>query len=403
MSSLSEVKSREEERTNLQRLNTPQIESSLNDSLEDQQILQRVVSRILDLACSEQFICSRKLCLKNQELFENKEQRRIWKKQAFEEVHKILRQYAVQPKADRRVIEGSSVLLTKKCFFQISFKDSLGKKSIQVVFKRNQTDTVGEIALLEQEQKPGETLRRIQEQQYFLLESGIQKMDEFLKRTECFCGEIPPMIYLLKGDRFCYSEDRNIQALPSAYWDNWKEGAVVAEYVFKIYPRFIEYFLSLPLPSQIHVLEICGGDGLLASALFSSSEKQKISSYTLVDFNATSLQAAEIALKRQIEEKRVKLVRADITDEETWKSLPSFDLILGVGALNTQVLSDQKVACSVLDQICKHLAEGAFLLLTGYSYMLIDFADLEERSLRVLNMTDPNEGREFYVAQKRSF
>jgi hypothetical protein len=35
--------------------------------------------------------------------------------------------------------------------------------------------------------------------------------------------------------------------------------------------------------------------------------------------------------------------------------------------------------------------------------MLIDFADLEERSLRVLNMTDPNEGREFYVAQKRSF
>lgn len=180
-------------------------------------------------------------------------------------------------------------------------------------------------------------------------------------------------------------------------YDNvhWNTNYHSSDYLTRIYPALLDYCLIL-LRNQDHVLDVCGGDGILGSFILGSSVA--LASYTLLERNEQQLQ---IAHNRLGIHDCFKPLLCDLTTTDLREHiLQPLDLVIGSGALTRCVLA-QDVALKVFDQIATLLKPGGYLLLTGLEYSWIDSERLRTAGFRVFNTFNTVGMVHLFVAQKK--
>jgi hypothetical protein len=189
------------------------------------------------------------------------------------------------------------------------------------------------------------------------------------------------------------------------YWNPsvWKGNENGDIYRHELYPMIEAYAHYLLKSGNQTVLEVCGGDGELAYALFDHFEP-RIRTYHLIDLNEESLEKARSNLKKQTDKGQAILYRADVANDPIDGIAPgTVDLAIGCGALNYQVLKSREEACRVLDQLVSLIKPGGALVLTGRTMTLVNSRDLSMKGLTVKNRSNPFDTHfPFYVAVKPS-
>jgi hypothetical protein len=155
------------------------------------------------------------------------------------------------------------------------------------------------------------------------------------------------------------------------------------------------------------VVEICGGDGSLATDILKTCNQ--CLDYLLLEYNRLAIMKADYAFQHIPSEQKVVAVQTDVVAEERYfadklKQKPleeeSVDLILGSGALTAFVLANKEEALQVLKKCNFYLKPGGFMIFSGHAASLLDANDFSEKGFIVRNMTLPNYTEQFYIIQK---
>jgi hypothetical protein len=188
-------------------------------------------------------------------------------------------------------------------------------------------------------------------------------------------------------------DDANLLMLPINYWKDWKWSDAYLNYKLDIHPAIQSHVASI-LQQNCVVYEFAGGDGELAD-LISKTSNAKIAQYHLFELNED---ACKMAGERKIE--RLSVHVQDIIEPFKPEHQSKADLVIGSGALTTQVLPGRNAALKALRNAYFVLKEGGVLILAGHGYSLISSLDLESEGFTVRKVYEPSIKRYFYVAQK---
>ncbi|MBS0623243.1 MAG: class I SAM-dependent methyltransferase [Verrucomicrobia bacterium] len=224
---------------------------------------------------------------------------------------------------------------------------------------------------------------------YTLTPKGAYKIWQWLFSKE---GHNPDLVLPFDGRQIEVTNHSLTKLEPDGAWDV----NVYAELYLIIHRCVITYMTKLVNTSS-RVLEICGGDGQVASRIL---EEARPYSYTMVDRNGQILTLAQQKLRTYIEAKRATVIAMDLSTADLTTSLQGpFDVVMGCGALTRKVVT-QSTAERVIRQIHALLQNGGYLLLTGFEYSWIDSAVLRHVGFEVLNSYCRATSRHLYVAQK---
>lgn len=176
------------------------------------------------------------------------------------------------------------------------------------------------------------------------------------------------------------------------FWStNWKKACGNGTfYNDKIYPLLSAYISKIIKP-HAKIIELCGGDGTLASQILA---KHQISKLTLVDFDPSSCEKAA----KKLADLPARVIEASITTVDY--GTEPVDIVYGSGALTQYVLASKQEALKALNKVTAVLKKEGYLLLSGLTQSWVTAEDLRARGYKVLNMFDPQHLVQMYVAQK---
>ncbi|MBS0634405.1 MAG: class I SAM-dependent methyltransferase [Verrucomicrobia bacterium] len=149
--------------------------------------------------------------------------------------------------------------------------------------------------------------------------------------------------------------------------------------------------------NEATVVELCGGNGILAREIL--SDYKKPISYHLLEQNRVSLELARQNLRSH---SSAHIVPTDVVHDEAYSNLAanSVDLVIGSGALTTCVLEGKDEAITVLKKCHTYLKPGGFCLLAGHGDSLVNSDDFQALGFTLHNKHLVGYIRSFYIAQK---
>ncbi len=149
------------------------------------------------------------------------------------------------------------------------------------------------------------------------------------------------------------------------------------------------------------VVELCGGNGMLANDILSACKKKV--SYHLLELNSVARELAQENLS-SMQQHCVQIVPQDIVKDHTYSDLApdSVDLFIGSGALTTCVLEKKEEAKAVLKTCHSYLKPGGFVILAGHSDSLVNTSDFQELGFTPHNthLVGYRQALSFYIMQK---
>ncbi len=231
----------------------------------------------------------------------------------------------------------------------------------------------------------------INQDSYRLNSEGIARIKKW------FSGEEGPILPLKGNESESVSWER-IKPLKNSFWDSWKEISSLKKlYEQEIYPH-VKQYMHLLMEKDDSILEVCGGDGKLASEILDELG-HKVTEYYLVDRNDESLKKAKSALQPFITNRKVKLVSCDLEKETLHEIRTTFNFVLGIGALTTGVLK-KEAARDVFRELASMTKPSGYIILAGANKQWVDSEIIKAEGFSIKNMSLPNSEQQFYVAQK---
>lgn len=177
----------------------------------------------------------------------------------------------------------------------------------------------------------------------------------------------------------------------SSFKETWSRNFYRNGY-FEIHASILAYMKKL-IHKDSDILELCGGDGGLASKILDETTPR---SYTLIDYNEDILKIA----KSELAGKKARIVTCDLSITPLKNVVEGpFDIIMGSGALTIGVVSEE-TATSVLAQTLSLLKEGGYLVLSGLQGAWINRETLENYGFKVFNTFCLQSRKHLYVAQR---
>lgn len=259
-------------------------------------------------------------------------------------------------------------------------------------------------------------------------EKNNRKEYRYLTEKESLLFQMGVLTRIFKGNHLEEMNFKEVKKLPDEYWSIWKNTSQCYSELIAYLPLCIQnniYYLSDYFCSEsnskikyrhiIHpvlknisveilnncseccpnVVEICGGGGELALEIANSFPNQM--NYYLMEYNEYSLQQAKARILNEMEKEsksNIIPIKTDVTDENDYfidmeKQHPmpnnSIDLIIGSGALTTQVFENKKIASEVAKKCYELLKPGGKLILAGHNPSLLHNEDFIELGFHVIN------------------
>ena len=216
--------------------------------------------------------------------------------------------------------------------------------------------------------------------------------------------------FICKGNQLEFFERKVTYARKASYWDNWwQEKCMNADvpidtYQKRIYPTITSAVFNILRKlnqesgnTSPTILEIGGGNGLLAEKIVKSDAYPINAHYTFLELSAPSLEHAKTLLAGH----QVELFQTNLISDDSYGNLPEgcVDIAIGSGILTHQVLESQQDALIVLRKVDRYLKSGGYLVLAGLGKSLLESTDFEKEGFEVINCTVGE--HQLYIVKKK--
>lgn len=204
-----------------------------------------------------------------------------------------------------------------------------------------------------------------------------------------FVGSLAGNMVEVDATQPLYSDQSNL------YWDEaWKDRHpfIGNVYRFGVYPRVInailDRFNDINGTTDIHCVDLFGGDGEFVELLKSKIDQEKRSAFTfhIIDASGPSLDRARERFVKDDGNVVVHSPRYLQSDQVVFQNVPNPPkFVTAVGGLCGSIMSRQE-ALSLTERIYEEMAKNSMFVVSGMTGVLLNSEDFKQIGFQVLNM-----------------
>lgn len=261
---------------------------------------------------------------------------------------------------------------------------------------------------------------QLENNEYLRIMKTADKKYIVLHPEFCYLGDksvkIPFKVFshLYPGHRLeCMNLSHKIAKAPE-FWDgSWDKHNYYKSELHPAIVRVIDSLIGNAEQNEWSILDICGGQGLLAKRILKvigNYDPDQTITYRVYEKNVKQITKANDVFNEKMKKNKYLILKAfemdvvedpyflDDEGQPLWNA--SQDFVIGSGALNRQVMPDRAAAQCVLHKVVKLMKPGGYGIFTGQSDSYLLTEDFHREKLKVFNMHLPLTFSFFYLVQK---